>query len=57
MENKKVSVIMSTYKTPDEFLEKAINSILNQTYKNIFISPFIDIFIVGFVSYFDIILP
>lgn len=35
MENKKVSVIMSTYKTPDEFLEKAINSILNQTYKNI----------------------
>lgn len=29
-----VSVIMATLNTPKEFLEKAINSILNQTYKN-----------------------
>mgnify|MGYP005759480663 CR=1 FL=1 len=32
---KKVSIIMSTYKTPEKFLNEAINSILNQTYKNI----------------------
>lgn len=32
---KKVTVIMSTYNTPNEYLEKATNSILNQTYKNI----------------------
>lgn len=32
---KKVSVIMSTYKTPSEFLEEAINSILNQTYEHL----------------------
>ena len=33
--NRKVSIIMSTYDTPCEFLKTAINSILNQTYKNI----------------------
>lgn len=32
--NIKVSVIMSTYKTPIEFMEKAIQSILQQTYRN-----------------------
>ncbi len=31
---KKVSVIMATYKTPEQYLEKAIESILNQTYVN-----------------------
>ena len=30
----KVSVIITTYKTPREFLDKAINSVLLQTYKN-----------------------
>ena len=35
MENKKVSIIMSTYNTPEEFLKKSIDSILNQTYSNI----------------------
>ena len=30
-----VSVIMSTYKTDKQFLEESINSILNQSYKNI----------------------
>lgn len=32
---KKVSVIMSTYKTRDEYLKESINSILKQTYDNI----------------------
>lgn len=32
---KKVSVIMSTYKTQENFLRNSINSILNQTYKSI----------------------
>lgn len=35
MNDKKVSVIMSTYKTPEVFLKESIKSILNQTYKNI----------------------
>ena len=30
-----VSVLMSTYKEPVVWVEKAVNSILNQTYKNI----------------------
>ena len=30
-----VSVIMSTYNTDSEMLKESINSILNQTYKNI----------------------
>lgn len=32
---KKVSVIMSTYKTPYNYLSEAINSVLNQTYQNL----------------------
>ncbi len=32
---KKVTVIMSTFNTPKEYLIKSIDSILNQTYKNI----------------------
>ena len=32
---KKVSVIMATYKTPEQYLRTSIESILNQTYKNI----------------------
>ncbi len=32
--NPTISVIMSTYNTPDEWLEESINSILNQTYSN-----------------------
>lgn len=35
MEEKKVSVIMSTYNTEEEFLRESIESILNQTYKNL----------------------
>ena len=31
---KKVSIIMATYKTPEQYLKKAIESILNQTYAN-----------------------
>lgn len=33
--NKKISVIIPVYNTNPEFLQKAINSVLNQTYKNI----------------------
>lgn len=33
--NIKVSVIMATYNTPEEYLKEAIKSILNQTYKNL----------------------
>ena len=33
--NKKISVIIPVYYTNPEFLQKAINSVLNQTYKNI----------------------
>ncbi len=32
---KKVSVIMSTYKTDETMLKESIDSILNQTYENI----------------------
>lgn len=32
--NPVISVIMSTYNTPDEWLEESVNSILNQTYSN-----------------------
>lgn len=35
MKNKIVSVIMSTCRTPEIFLQKSIDSILNQTYDNI----------------------
>lgn len=35
MENKKVSVIMSCLNTPRDYLQMAVESILNQTYKNI----------------------
>ena len=31
----KISVIMSTYKEPIEWIRRAIESILNQTYKNL----------------------
>ena len=34
-EQPKVSVIMSTYKTPEKYLKKSIDSILKQSYKNI----------------------
>jgi len=30
----KISVVMPVYNTPDEWLKKAIDSILNQTYSN-----------------------
>ena len=30
-----ISVLMSTYKEPIEWIQKSINSILRQTYKNI----------------------
>lgn len=33
--NKKISVVMSTYNEPVEWVEKSIRSILNQTYDNI----------------------
>lgn len=33
--NKKISVIIPVYNTNPEFLQKAINSVVNQTYKNI----------------------
>ncbi len=33
--NKKISVVIPVYNTEPEFLQKAINSVLNQTYKNI----------------------
>ena len=35
MENKKVSAIITTYKRDVDVLKRAINSVLNQTYKNI----------------------
>ena len=35
MEINKISVIMSVYNETDKELSEAINSILNQTYKNI----------------------
>jgi len=31
---KKISVVMSTYNTPKEYLTKSIESILQQSYKN-----------------------
>ena len=31
----KVSVIMSTYKEPIEWIQQSVDSILNQTYKNL----------------------
>ena len=31
----KVSVIMSTYKEPIEWIQESVDSILNQTYKNL----------------------
>ena len=30
-----ISVVMSTYKEPIEYIEQSINSILNQTYRDI----------------------
>ncbi len=33
--NKKISVVMSTYNEPVEWVEKSIRSMLNQTYDNI----------------------
>lgn len=34
MENPKISVVMATYREPEEYLRKSIESILNQTFKD-----------------------